>query len=63
MIFWSIAKVSMTNHKERLATMFVVIQKQQLYINLKKCLFGQNQLEYLGHIILVDGVAVDSTKV
>ena len=53
---------NMSEHREHLATFFAVLQKQ-LYINLKKCLFGQNQLEYLGHIISVDGVAVDPAKV
>ena len=58
-----IYRKNMSEHREHLATVFAVLQKHQLYINLKKCSFGQNQLEYLGHIISVDGVAVDPTKV
>lgn len=34
-----------------------------MLINKSKCSFAQPQLGYLGHIISVAGVAIDSTKV
>ena len=33
---------NMSEYREHLDTVFAVLQKQQLYINLKKCSFGQN---------------------
>lgn len=40
-----------------------VLQQQHFFVKLSKCAFGQHELEYLGHIILAQGVKVDSKKV
>jgi hypothetical protein len=35
----------------------------KLYSKLIKCIFYQNKIHYLGHIIPVDGIAVDLKKI
>jgi len=40
-----------------------VLSQQQFIVNQKKCNFGQQQVEYLGHVISGLGVTVDRTKV
>lgn len=49
-------------HHKHLQVVIALLKEHQLFANLKKCTFGQNQLEYLGHIILREGVAVDLIK-
>lgn len=50
-------------HQEHLATVLEVLRKERLFANWKKCSFGQQRLEYLGHVISLAGVAVDPAKV
>lgn len=40
-----------------------VLEKYQFVANEGKCSFGKGEVEYLGHIISSEGVAVDPTKV
>ncbi|XP_010533307.1 PREDICTED: uncharacterized protein LOC104809111 [Tarenaya hassleriana] len=53
---------SMSDHLEHLAAVLHVMQQHQLYANQKKCLFGKNHVEYLGHVISEEGVATDPSK-
>ncbi|XP_026457490.1 uncharacterized protein LOC113358147 [Papaver somniferum] len=54
---------NMETHQEHLQLTLETLQKNQLYAKLSKCSFGQDRLEYLGHIISGEGVAADPTKV
>lgn len=40
-----------------------ILKLHNLVVNRKKCHFGQEQLEYLGHIILAIGVSADPAKI
>lgn len=54
---------SLEEHKIHLAAVIQTLIDHQLYANKKKCLFGQTQVEYLGHIISAAGVATDPNKI
>jgi hypothetical protein len=40
-----------------------VIREHQLYVKLRKCSFYQENIHYLGNIILKDGIVVDPKKI
>jgi hypothetical protein len=46
-----------------LESVLEVLETHGLVANRKKCQFGQQSIDYLGHIISVDGVAVDPSKI
>ena len=50
-------------HVEHLRKVFSTLATHQLFVHHKKCAFGQQQVEYLGHVISAKGVAVDWSKV
>ncbi|WVZ22534.1 hypothetical protein V8G54_001078 [Vigna mungo] len=54
---------NLATHVTHLTEVFKVLQQHKLKLNKKKCVFGQLQLEYLGHIISQQGVAADPQKV
>jgi len=54
---------TMAKHVEHLQEILQVLQQHKLKLNQKKCSFGQQSLEYLGHIISKEGVAADPKKV
>ena len=54
---------SLEEHQIHLFHVQQILENQQLFANVKKCKFGQTSLEYLGHIILDQGVATDNTKI
>ncbi|PNX94272.1 retrotransposon-related protein [Trifolium pratense] len=50
-------------HKKHLEEVLRTLQHHGLVANKKKCHFGQKSVEYLGHLISGEGVAVDPEKV
>ncbi|XP_010541181.1 PREDICTED: uncharacterized protein LOC104814705 [Tarenaya hassleriana] len=53
---------SLQDHATHLQTVLAVLQKHKLYANKKKCEFGRQQIDYLGHIISQEGVSTDPAK-
>lgn len=49
-------------HRDYLRRVLQVLADHHLYAN-EMCMFGQRELKYLGHVILVYGVAADEFKV
>ena len=54
---------SIEEHRAHLRQVFERLQRNGLIINAAKCLFGQNQLRFLGHIVLEKGIALVACKV
>ena len=50
-------------HLQLLQQVLEVLRHNKLFARREKCTFGQEQVEYLGHIIFVQGVAVEPAKV
>ncbi|GJW14512.1 ty3-gypsy retrotransposon protein [Tanacetum coccineum] len=53
-----LAHIQITNSHKR-----VCLQEHRLYAKLSKCVFGQQRIEYLGHIVTGAGVEMDTAKV
>ncbi|XP_012844847.1 PREDICTED: uncharacterized protein LOC105964883, partial [Erythranthe guttata] len=53
----------LSTHIQHLHTTMTILRQHQLYAKSSKCSFGQQQIEYLGHIITADGVGVDPRKI
>jgi len=49
-------------HEKHVQQVFDTLRANQLFLKLSKCSFAQHSLEYLGHIVSVDGVATDPSK-
>jgi hypothetical protein len=50
-------------HEQHLRMVLQVLREHQLYAKMSKCLFYQDRIHYLGHIISKDGIAVDPEKI
>ncbi|KAL4037585.1 hypothetical protein IC575_001182 [Cucumis melo] len=50
-------------HVLHLEMVLKVLRQHELYANQKKCQFAQEKIEYLGHVISGEGVAVDPEKI
>ncbi|XP_019240631.1 PREDICTED: uncharacterized protein LOC109220626 [Nicotiana attenuata] len=50
-------------HLEHLELVLSLLRKHQLVAKRSKCLFGQQSVDYLGHIISAQGLSVDPAKI
>ena len=50
-------------HENNLRMVLQVLREHQMYAKLRKCLFYQNIIHYLGHIISEEGIVVDPEKI
>jgi len=50
-------------HAEHLRVVLDILRKKQLYAKLSKCEFWMDEVQFLGHVIFAQGIAVDPTKV
>jgi hypothetical protein len=53
----------MKDHLAQLQQVLDIQHHNQLTVKRSKCMFAQQQLEYLGHIISKSGVATDPSKI
>ncbi|KAL5779345.1 hypothetical protein ACOSQ2_010082 [Xanthoceras sorbifolium] len=52
-----------TMHLEHVKTVFEILRHHKFLIKFSKCAFGQQEIEYLGHIVTSHGVKVDQEKI
>lgn len=50
-------------HLEHLELVFKLLQQHQLVAKCSKCQFGREPIDYLGHVISHDGLAVNPSKI
>lgn len=58
-----IYSTNLEEHLVLLQQVFDILHQNKFYIKKSKCFFAQPTVEYLGHIILAEGVATDPTKI
>ncbi|XP_027347962.1 uncharacterized protein LOC113859365 [Abrus precatorius] len=51
------------DHLEYLTITLQILEENGLAVNFKKCSFGKRKIEYLGHVISVQGVQPDNDKI
>jgi hypothetical protein len=54
---------SWTEHLQQLRAVLQVLREHQLHIKRSKCSFATTAVQYLGHVISEEGVAMDNSKV
>lgn len=56
---------TLSDHVEHLKQVFELLSQQQLHLKRSKCLFAQDKLEFLGHVVSASasGIATDPKKV
>jgi hypothetical protein len=50
-------------HAQHLQTVLDILQKHNYFARLHKCSFAEAMVEFLGHIILHNTIAMDPTKI
>ena len=58
-----IYSTSMEMHTEHQQLVFSTLHSNQLFANIKKCVFEQNRIDYLGHVIDAQGISADPSKI
>eukprot|EP00253_Pinus_taeda_P022539 PITA_22539 len=58
-----IYSLNMKEHEEHLRIVLQTLREHQLYGKFSKCDFYKEQIQYLGHIITKEGIAVDPEKI
>lgn len=53
---------SKDDHSTHVALVLEVLQNNSLVAKFKKCAFGKEMIEYLGHVFSAEGVAADVHK-
>jgi hypothetical protein len=54
---------SLEEHTIHLQQVFEILQERQFFVKFSKCEFAKQSLEYLGHVITVEGVATEPSKI
>jgi hypothetical protein len=50
-------------HDEHLRIVLQTLRKHKLYAKFDKCDFYQKEIQYLGHVISIEGIAIDPEKI
>jgi len=50
-------------HIEHVKKAFEILRHHKFFLKLSKCVFGQQEVEYLGHIVTSHGVKADQGKI
>lgn len=58
-----IYSATLEDHLGHLQQVLDIIQSHQFSIKMSKCIFAQQQLEYLGHLVTANGVATEPSKI
>jgi hypothetical protein len=54
---------TLSEHTQHLHQVFEILQENNFFVKESKCVFGQQELEYLGHLITANGVATEPSKI
>jgi hypothetical protein len=54
---------TLEEHVQHLQEVFQTLAAHQFFIKASKCLFVQQSLEYLGHVITAEGIATNPSKI
>ena len=54
---------SWKDHVQHVGRVLKLLEEKQLYAKTSKCFFGEQEVEYLGHIVSQKGIKVDPNKI